>query len=121
MAVQSTYIGIEPRSLKCNSAVGRGLRVTRTAGVVGLSVIGVRGDFIALTDGESGQMVACASLQGGGKVPAVASETCAVDDPAYSAAAGQVSKTAAGAILLGRWTQGATVGVLGEIELLNPL
>lgn len=121
MAVQSTYIGVEPRSLKCSVTVGRGLRLTRAAGVVALGVIGVRGDFIALTDGESGQMVSAASLQGGGKVPAVASETCAVDDPAYSAANGQVSKTAAGAILLGRWTQAATVGVIGEIELMNPV
>lgn len=122
MPTQATYIGVTPRSVKVGGvAVGRALRVTRTAGVVALSPIGTRGDFITLEDGEANQPVMVSSIQKGGKLPVVASEAAAVDDPAYSAANGQVSKTAAGAIYMGKWTAAASgAGVIGEIELANP-
>lgn len=123
MSTQSTYIGIEPRSMLCGAvAIARGLRATRTAGVLGLSPIGARGDFVAMTDIEALKPGQVASMEGAGKVPAVASVAVAVDDPAYSAANGQWSNNAAGAILCGRWTQAASgAGVLGEVELMNPL
>lgn len=123
MANQSTYVGIVPRTIIIGgAAVARGLRVTRAAGVCTVSAIGVRGDFVLMTDGEAGKPAEAAAIQGGGKLAVVASEAAAVDDIAYSAAVGQVSKTAGGgAILLGKWTQAASgAGILGEIELANP-
>lgn len=119
MAEMASYIGVEPRTIIANVAIARGLRtVLNTAGTHDLAGIGVKGEFIALHDIEATKTGAAASMNGGGKVPAVASEAVAIGDPAYSAASGQSSKTAAGAQLLGKWTQPASgAGVLSEIEL----
>jgi hypothetical protein len=112
---------IEPRTIQIGaSPIGKGLRVTLlSTGLCALAGIGVRGDFVTRTDiaaNESGEAI---SLSGGEDAQVVASETVNVGDLAYSAANGQASKTSAGAVLLGRWTQAATVGVLGEIELFS--
>ena len=118
MAELATYVGVEPRTEICGVDVARGLRVILNAsGVVVLAPIGQRGDYIALIDGKNTEPSAFVSCSGGGKVPAVASEQTAVADVAYSAANGQVSKTAAGAIVMGRWTTATAPGTLGEVEL----
>jgi hypothetical protein len=115
-----TMIAIEPRSIQIGATpIGRGLRVTlQSTGVVALTGIGSRGDYILLSDGEANGAAVGLCLNSGEKAPAVASEATNIGDLAYSAANGQVSKTAAGAVLVGRWTQAASgAGVLGEIEL----
>ena len=45
-----------------------------------------------------------------------------IGDSAYSAASGKFSKTSTNAVLCGKWVLAASGdGVLGEVELLNPL
>jgi len=119
MAEMATYIGIEQRTVTANAAIGRGLRGTlNSSGTLDLSAIGVAGDYVALHDIEANKPGAAASIAGGGKVPAVASEATLVGDIAYSAASGQFSKTAAGAVAVGKWVLAASgAGVLGEVEL----
>lgn len=76
---------------------------------------------MALTSAAASEPFMGASMQDGGKVPALASEATVVGDLAYSAADGKFSKTSANAVLVGRWTMAASAdGVLGEVELLNP-
>lgn len=124
MADMTTYVGIEPRSVKITgTAVSRGYRLTRGSnGLLAVADASLRGEYVALVDiaaSESGQ---AASLSGGGKVPALSVEAAAVGDAAYSAAGGKFSKTATGNVVLGRWTQAANVAnVLGEVELLDVL
>lgn len=123
MADQSTYIGVDsPRTIKTTTALGRGLRVTRGAnGECTLAGILTRGDYVLLQDSEAGKLAAAASMSAAAKVPAVASEAVAVGDIAYSAANGKTSKTAAGAVQVGKWVVAASGdGVLGEVELLTP-
>ncbi len=123
MATQSTYIGVTPRTIIADvTALARGIRVTRAAGVCVAAAIGVRGDFVTATSIEASKPGEAFSMQSAGKVPALASEATAVDDAAYSAADGKFSKTSGGgAILCGKWTQAASGdGVLGEVELSNP-
>lgn len=118
MAELATYIGIETRTAQntSGSTIARGLRVILSAaGVITLAGAGVRGDYITLQDIANNEVGLVASMGGGGKVPAVASATVAVGDDAFAAAGGQVSN--AGTAFVGRWTQPATVGVLGEVEL----
>lgn len=118
MAELATYIGVEPRTEICGVDVPRGSRVVYgAAGTVTLAPIGVRGDYIAMVDGKNTEPAAFASLSGGGKVPAVASVAVNQGDLAYSAAAGQVSNVATGAVLMGRWTTTTALGTLGEVEL----
>ena len=125
MATHATYVGIEPRSVIPTAvAVPRGARVTiaPTTGLVAASAIGVRGDFVSLVDAAASEPFAAASMQGGGKVPALASEATTVGATAYSAASGKFSVTATDAVIVGKWTMAASGdGVLGEVELLNPL
>lgn len=124
MAEMTTYVGIEPRSVNITgTAVSKGYRLTRGSnGLLAVAAASLRGEYVSLVDiaaSESGQ---AASLSGGGKVPALAVEACAVGDSAYSAAGGKFSKTAGGNVVLGRWTQAANVAnVLGEVELLDVL
>ncbi len=123
MSTLATYVGIEPRTVTpTNVAVGRGIRVTIAAstGLVSASAIGVRGDFVSLTSAAASEPFAAASLQGGGKVPAYASEITTVGAAAYSAASGQFSVTATNAILVGKWTTATAANTLGEVELSNP-
>jgi hypothetical protein len=120
MAEMATYIGIEPRTINAaGAALARGLRVAlNSSGTYDLAGIGVSGEFVTLHDIEANKPGAAASVGGGGKVPAVSSEACAVGDIAYSAASGQFSKTASGAVVMGKWTLATTgAGVLGEVEL----
>jgi hypothetical protein len=113
---------IEARTVNVGaSPVARGLRVTLlSTGLVALAGIGVRGDFVTRQDiaaNESGEAI---SMSGGENAVVAASEASVVGNLAYSAANGQVSQTAAGAVVVGRWTQAASgAGVLGEIELLS--
>jgi hypothetical protein len=73
---------------------------------------------MTLVDGKLGEPVAVASMSGGGKVAAQASEAVAIGDLAYSVAGGQTSKTVTSAVLVGRWTQAsAGAGALAEVEL----
>ncbi|TMP91678.1 MAG: hypothetical protein E6L08_10525 [Verrucomicrobia bacterium] len=110
-------VGVEVRSEICSVDIGRGLRcVLNSSGQLALAGLTVRGDYMTLTDGKAGEPVAVASMDSG-KVSAVPSETVAVGDLAYSVAGGQTSKTATSAVLVGRWTQPSTVGVLSEVEL----
>lgn len=118
MAELATYVGIEPRSQVCGADIARGLRVVLNASnQVVLAGLAVRGDFMSMIDGFNGQPSTFASLSGGGKVPAVASEAVNAGDPAYSAANGQTSKTVTSAVLMGRWTTTTAIGTLGEVEL----
>lgn len=116
----STYAGIKPRSINIDTvAVVRGVRVKRGAGgLCTVQDISARGEYVTITDGEASSPCEAAAMEQGGKVPALASEACAVGDPAYSAAAGKFSKTSTSAVYCGKWTQAASGdGVLGEVEL----
>lgn len=122
MAEMATYVGIEPRSINLTAAaVSRGIRVTRnSSGLCAAQDATKKGDYVTLQSGAASETISAASLGGGGKVPALASEAVAVGDLAYSAAAGKFSKTSTSAVLVGRWTQAASGdGVLGEVELFN--
>ncbi|MFA7301876.1 MAG: hypothetical protein WC069_06220 [Candidatus Shapirobacteria bacterium] len=122
MATQATYIGVTPRTIIADStAIARGIRVTRAAGVCAAAAVSVRGDFVTATSIEASKPGEAFSLQSAGKVPMLASEITAVDDPAYSAADGKTSKTSGGgAIYLGKWTTVTAADALGEVELANP-
>jgi hypothetical protein len=120
MAEMATYIGIEPRTINANAALARGIRVTlNSSGTCDASGITDAGDYVTLQAIEAAKPGAAASMRGGGKVPAVASEAVAVGDPAYTAASGKFSKTSgSSAVLVGKWALAASgVDVLGEIEL----
>jgi hypothetical protein len=120
MPIQASYIGIEPRTQIATAAdQARGIRVTlNSSGLTAASAIGVRGDYVTLTAITASTAGAVASMSGGGKVPALASEAVAVGDAAYSAANGKFSKTSTNAVLVGKWTMAASGdGVLGEVEL----
>jgi hypothetical protein len=122
MAELATYVGIEPRTaIATNVAQARGVRVTRnSSGVTAVADATTRGDYVTLTDIAASSAGQVASLSGGGKIPALASEATVVGDLAYAAAAGKFSKTSTNAALLGRWTLAASGdGVLGEVELFS--
>jgi hypothetical protein len=110
---------IEARTVNVGaSPVARGLRVTLlSTGLVALAGIGVRGDFVTRVDIAANESGEASSMSGGENASIVASETVNVGDIAYSAANGQASKTAAGAVVIGRWSQASTVGLPGEVEL----
>jgi len=119
----ATYIGAKPRSvLNGSNSCSRRTRVTLLAsGVITLQDNTARGDYVLLTDAEPNKPVAAAAIQAAGKVPALAFESVAVGDEAYTATQVRFSKTAAGGALMGHWVQAASgVGVLGEVELFNP-
>ena len=122
MATQATYVGIEPRTVTPTAvAVVRGQRYTlNSSNLVAASAIGVRGDYVALTSAAASEPFAAASMQGGGKVPALAGEDTTVGAAAYSGAAGVFTVTATNAVLVGKWTTATTSGTLGEVELSNP-
>jgi len=123
MPTHASYIGIVPRTaIPTAVALVRGVRVTKdTNGTVAVSALGVRGDYVTITSCDASEPVQVASMQGGGKVPALASEAATVGAAAYSAAAGKFSVTATDAILVGKWTMAASGNnVIGEVELSNP-
>ena len=101
-----------------NVAIGRGIRVTlASTGLVAASAVGVQGDYIttqAIAASSQGTAIPIAS---GGSVPVQASETTAVGDAAYSAAAGQASKTSTNAVLIGKWLQIGAANALAVVEL----
>lgn len=122
MALQATYAGIEPRSITATSvAQARGVRVTRnSSGVCAVADASTRGDYVTLQAIVADGVGEAASMSGGGKVVALASEAVAIGDLAYAAAAGKFSKTSTNAALCGRWTLAASAdGVLGEVELFS--
>jgi hypothetical protein len=122
MAIQATYIGVDPRTIICDvTALARGVRVTRALGVCALAAVSVRGDFVTATSIEASLPGEAFSLQSPGCVPMLAGEAVAVDDPAYSMANGLTGKTSGGgAVYLGKWTTAAASGALGTVELANP-
>lgn len=123
MALAATYVGITPRTqIPTAVALALGVRVTvDTAGLVAVSAIGVRGDFTTLQSCEASTPCDVAAMQGGGKVPALASEQTTVGAAAYSAASGKYSVTSTNAVLVGKWVEAASGdGVLGAVELGNP-
>lgn len=124
MAEMTSYVGIVPRTVIPSAvALVRGVRVARAStGLVAVSDATVRGDYVTITSCAASEPVQVCSMQDGSKVPALASEAAAIGDPAYSAASGKFSKTSTNAVLCGKWTLAASGdGVLGEVELLNPL
>jgi hypothetical protein len=122
MALQSTYIGIVPRTINNDSTdLALGVRVTlASTGLAALSLISVRGDFTTLQTIPASKPGEAASMQSAGRVPALASEAVSAGDPAYSAASGQYSKTSASAVLVGKWYTTTASGAIGEVELGNP-
>lgn len=123
MALQATYIGPPVTVLATAADIALGIRVTLdSSGTVAASDIGVRGDFVTLQSIPASGDGEALSLQAGIYAPMVASEACAVGDPAYSAASGKVSKsTGGGAVLLGKWATAASGnGVIGKVLLGNP-
>ncbi len=122
MAIHATYIGVTPRTIICDvTALARGVRVTQAAGVCALSLISVRGDFVTATSVEASKPGEAFSLQSAGRVPMLAGEDVAVDDPAYTMASGVTGKTSGGgAVLIGVWRDITVSGALGTVELHNP-
>jgi hypothetical protein len=122
MAELASYVGITPRTIANGTTdLVRGVRVTRnSSGVCAVADASTRGDYVTLHAITASEYGAAASMADGGKVPALASEACAVGDTAYAAAAGKFSKTSTNAAVCGRWTLATTGdGVLGEVELLS--
>jgi len=120
MANLASYVGIEPRTVIATSvAIVRGVRLTLdSSGTVSAAAIGVKGEFASLEAIAASSTGAAVSMNGGGKIPALASEAVAVGDAAYSAAAGKFSKTSTSAVAVGVWSMAASGdGVLGEVEL----
>lgn len=127
MAVESTGLatlaGATLLSVNLSAvAVVRGARLTlASTSLCAASAIGVRGDYVAVQAGAASETIAAVPLQLGCVVPMLASEAIAVGDAVYSAAAGKVSKTSGGAILLGKAVQAASGdGILFEVLLGNP-
>lgn len=123
MALQSTYIGVLPRTINNDSvALGLGIRVTiGTTGLALASAITVRGDFTTLETIPASKPGGAVSMQSAGRVPALAAAAVSAGDAAYSAASGQYSNTSAGsAVLVGKWYTTTASGALGEVELANP-
>lgn len=119
MAEMASYIGIEPRTGIANAACSRGLRyLVNASGTLDVQDNTARGDFVAITDIEAAKAGEVASLWGGGKVPAVASEATVAGDAAYTATTGRFSKSSTSNVAVGKWIVGASgAGVLGEVEL----
>lgn len=120
----STYIGITPVSVRLtNAAVTRGVRLVRdSSGTVSVAAVGVRGDYVSITEGAANEVIMAVPTGTPAKVPAMASEAVTVGALAYSAANGKFSVTATSAVVVGRWVQAATGdNVLGEVQLFtNP-
>lgn len=120
MAELATYIGVTPVTITLTAvAAARGVRVTRAStSLCAVQDISARGDYVTLRDGVASEAIPAVAAGSPAKVPALASEACAVGDLAYSAAAGKFSKTSTNAIVMGRWTLAASGdGVLGEVQL----
>jgi len=103
-------------------AITRGRRVTLDAsGLVAISAISVRGDFVMDVAVAASEPGAAVPMQAGCIVAALSSEATSTGDPAYSAASGLFSITSGGgAVLVGKWVQGAASGTLGRVLLENP-
>ncbi len=122
MAELASYIGITPRTIYNGTTdLVRGVRVTRQSdGTHVVADATTRGDYVTLTPITASEYGAASSMADGGKVPALASEACAVGDTAYAAASGKFSKTSTNAAVVGRWVLAASANnVLGEVELLS--
>lgn len=120
MAELATYTGVTPISKTLTAvAAARGVRLTlASTGLCAVSALGERGDYGLLRDGVASEVVPVVPLGTPAKIPALASEACAVGDAAYSAAAGKFSKTSTNAVLMGKWVLAASGdGVLGEVQL----
>lgn len=123
MALQATYDGLTLRTqIPTAVALALGVRVVVDSnGLVAVAAASIRGEFTTIQSAEASTPCQVASMQAGGRVPALASESVAVGDPAYSAASGKYSKTSTNAVLVGKWVEAASAdGVLGAVELGNP-
>lgn len=123
MALQATYCGITPRTaIPTAVALALGVRVTKDAsGLVAIAAASVRGDFTTLQSADASQPCNVASMQAGGQVPALASESATAGDTAYSAASGKYSVTSTNAVICGRWVTTTASGAVGVVELENPI
>jgi|SRR5215472_10655198 len=119
MAEMATYIGIEPRTVIANATISRGTRLTlNSGGTADVQDNTAKGDFVALTDGVTGQPLEVASVYGGGKVPALAAEAVTAGTAAYTNTSGRFGVTTASNVLIGKWVLAASgAGVIGEVEL----
>lgn len=123
MALQATYDGVTPRTqIPTAVALALGVRVAVDSNNnIAVAAASIRGEFTTLQSCEASVPCQVASMQAGGRVPALASESVVVGDPAYSAASGKYSKTSTNAVLVGKWVEAASAdGVLGAVELNNP-
>lgn len=118
--VATTRIPLQATVTATAVAISRGARLTlQTNGLVSVSAIGVRGEYIALQDiAASGSGVAAVTAAGG-SVPVLASENVTLGQAAYSAASGATSATSTNAVLMGKWKQATTNGTLGVVELAS--
>lgn len=120
MAEIATYRAVESVTVRATgTAIAKGARVALNSdGEVAVAAIEVRGEYVTL-QAIAADGVGLAALSQQGAVLAIASESVAIGDPAYSAASGKFSKTSGGgAVLMGKWTQAASGdGVLGQVEL----
>ncbi len=119
MADMATYRAIAPVTILANAALARGVRVTlNSAGSCDVQDATAAGTYVTLASVEAALTGPAVNIAGGGSVPALASEACAIGDAAYAAASGKFSKTSTNATLLGVWRQAASAdGVLGVVEL----
>ena len=76
-----------------------------------------RGDYIAVRDIYAGLIGGAVRLNTGAEVVALAAVAFAVNDPVYSAANGQVTNVATGAVYMGRAREAAAAGTLFGILL----
>lgn len=129
MAEMTSYVGIQPRTvIPTSTALVRGVRVTRnSSGLCAVSAAIDRGDYVTITDAAASEPVQVASMDGGGKVPALTADgltnnTTAIGEIAYGAANGMFSNVSTSAAVVGKWTTiTAENGVLGEVELCSPV
>lgn len=129
MAILASNCAVRPRTIlnTTDAELARGVRVAlNSSGLCAAAGATVAGDFVTdqvipiSVSGQTPKSGVAYSLNGGGQVPALASEAVAVGDAAYSAASGKWSKTSTNAVYLGKWVIAASGdGVLGAVELAS--
>ena len=124
MAEMASYVAIEPRTIIVGaSTIAKGFRVTKDAnGVCAVAGDTIRGEFVTLQTGLTGEAIAAVDTASAGKCIAYAGEA-GVDagDAAYAFAGGKFGVTSTNVALMGRWTTTTAVNTLGEVELLSVL
>lgn len=122
MAEMASYVAIEPRTIIVGaSTVAKGFRVTKdSTGVCAVADATIRGEFVTLATGLTGEAICAVDTASGGKCIAYAGEA-SVDagDLAYAFAGGKFGVTSTNAALMGKWTTTTAVNTLGEVELFS--